>query len=115
MPIGQEDKFKGCIDLFAMKAIFWHDETLGAEYSIEEIPAELKKKAQADHQLMVETIVENDDGEELMAKYVEGEEISRGRAEGFAAQERHRHEGLPGDLRHGIQEQGRAAAAGCGG
>jgi elongation factor G len=74
-PIGTEDKFKGCIDLLAMKAIFWHDETLGAEYSIEEIPAELKKKAQAYHQLMVETIVENDDGEELMAKYVEGEEI----------------------------------------
>ena len=74
-PIGHEDKFKGCIDLFAMKAIFWHDETLGAEYSIEEIPAELKKKAQAYHQLLVEAIVENDDGEELMAKYVEGEEI----------------------------------------
>jgi elongation factor G len=75
-PIGQEDKFKGCIDLFAMKAIFWHDETLGAEYSIEEIPAELKKKAQAYHQLLVESVVENDDGEALMAKYVEGEEIA---------------------------------------
>ncbi len=74
-PIGTEDKFKGCIDLLAMKAIFWHDETLGAEYSIEEIPAELKKKAQAYHQLLVEAIVENDDGEDLMAKYVEGEEI----------------------------------------
>ena len=74
-PIGHEDKFKGCIDLFAMKAIFWHDETLGAEYSIEEIPAELKKKAQAYHQLLVESVVENDDGEDLMAKYIEGEEI----------------------------------------
>ncbi|MGA2962189.1 MAG: elongation factor G [Candidatus Korobacteraceae bacterium] len=74
-PIGQEDKFKGCIDLFAMKAIFWHDETLGAEYSIEEIPAGLKKKAQAYHQLLVESVVENDDGEALMAKYIEGEEI----------------------------------------
>ncbi len=75
-PIGNEDKFKGCIDLFAMKAIFWHDETLGAEFSVEEIPATLKKKAQAYHQLLVEAIVENDDGEELMSKYVEGEEIS---------------------------------------
>jgi len=75
-PIGTEDKFKGCIDLFAMKAIFWHDETLGAEFSIEEIPAPLKKKAQAYHQLLVEAIVENDEGEELMAKYIEGEEIS---------------------------------------
>jgi len=75
MPIGAEDKFKGCIDLFQMKAIFWHDETLGAEFSIEEIPAELKKKAQQYHQLLVETIVELDGGDELMAKYIEGEEI----------------------------------------
>jgi elongation factor G len=75
-PIGHEDKFKGCIDLFSMKAIFWHDETLGAEFSVEEIPAALKKKAHAYHQLLVEAIVENDEGEELMAKYVEGDEIS---------------------------------------
>jgi len=75
-PIGAEDKYKGCIDLFRMKAIFWHDETMGAEYSLEEIPAELQKKAQQYHQLLVETIVENDGGDELMAKWIEGEEIS---------------------------------------
>ncbi len=57
-----------------MKAIFWHDETLGAEYSWRRFPAELKKKAQAYHQLLVETIVENDDGDELMQKYIEGED-----------------------------------------
>ena len=51
MPIGQEEKFKGVIDLLTMKAIVWHDETLGAEYEVEEIPAELKKKAQACHQI----------------------------------------------------------------
>ena len=76
IPIGAEDKFKGCIDLFRMKAIFWHDETMGAEYSLEDIPAELQKKAQQYHQLLVETIVENDGGDELMAKWIEGEEIS---------------------------------------
>ena len=76
IPIGQEDKFKGVVDLFQMKAIFWHDETMGAEYSVEEIPADLKKKAEQYHQLLVETIVENDDNDELMHKFIEGEEIA---------------------------------------
>jgi elongation factor G len=76
IPIGQEDKFKGVVDLFAMKAIFWHDETMGAEYSVEEIPADLKKKAEQYHQLLVETIVENDDNDELMHKFIEGEVIA---------------------------------------
>jgi elongation factor G len=76
IPIGQEDKFKGVVDLFQMKAIFWHDETMGAEYSVEDIPAELKKKAEQYHQLLVETIVENDDNDELMHKFIEGETIA---------------------------------------
>ena len=75
LPIGQEDKFKGVIDLMAMKAIVWNDETMGAEYEVEEIPEELKKKAQAYHQILVETVVENDDQDELMHKYIEGEAI----------------------------------------
>ena len=74
LPIGQEDKFKGAIDLFSMKAILWKDETLGAQYVVEEIPEELKKKASAFHNQMVETIVENDD--DLLHKYMEGETIS---------------------------------------
>jgi elongation factor G len=74
LPIGQEDKFKGIIDLFTMKAVIWRDETLGAEYVTEEIPEELKKKANAFHNQMVETIVENDD--DLLHKYMEGETIS---------------------------------------
>jgi len=76
IPIGQEDKFKGVVDLFEMKAIYWHDETMGANYSIEDIPENLKKKADSYHQLLVETIVENDDGDELMHKFIEGETIS---------------------------------------
>jgi elongation factor G len=74
LPIGQEDKFKGVVDLFQMKAIIWKDETLGAEYVSEEIPEELKKKANAFHNQMVETIVENDD--DLLHKYMEGESIT---------------------------------------
>ncbi len=74
LPIGQEDKFKGIIDLFAMKAVIWRDETLGAEFVEQDIPAELQKKANAFHSQMVETIVENDD--DLLHKYMEGETIS---------------------------------------
>jgi elongation factor G len=74
IPIGQEDKFKGVVDLLSMKAIIWKDETLGAEYVTEEIPAELKKKAEAFHAQLVETAAENDD--ELLHKFLEGEEIT---------------------------------------
>src|SRR5215831_1284589 len=74
IPIGQEDKFKGVVDLLSMKGIIWKDETLGAEYVTEEIPPELKKKAEAFHAQLVETVAENDD--EMLHKFLEGEEIS---------------------------------------
>jgi elongation factor G len=74
IPIGQEDKFKGVVDLINMKAIVWKDETMGAEYETEEIPAELKKKAEAFHAQLVESIAENDD--EMLHKFLEGEEIT---------------------------------------
>jgi elongation factor G len=74
IPIGQEDKFKGVVDLVTMKAIVWKDDTMGAEYIVEEIPAELKKKAEAFHAALVETVAENDD--EMLHKFLEGEEIS---------------------------------------
>ncbi|HEX3821477.1 MAG TPA: elongation factor G, partial [Candidatus Sulfotelmatobacter sp.] len=74
IPIGQEAKFIGVIDLVQMKAIIWKDETMGAEYITEEIPAELKKKAEAFHAQLVETVAENDD--EMLHKFLEGEEIS---------------------------------------
>jgi elongation factor G len=73
-PIGQEDKFRGVIDLINMKSIVWQDDTMGAEYITEEIPAELKKKAEAFHAQLVETIAENDD--EILHKFLEGEEIT---------------------------------------
>ena len=74
IPIGQEAKFLGVIDLIAMKAIIWKDETMGAEYETEEIPPDLKKKAEAFHAQLVESIAENDD--EILHKFLEGEEIS---------------------------------------
>ena len=74
IPIGQEDKFRGVIDLINMKAIVWNDETMGAEYVTEAIPAELQKKAEAFHTQLVETVAENDD--EILHKFLEGEEIT---------------------------------------
>jgi elongation factor G len=74
IPIGQEAAFKGVIDLVGMKAIYWRDETLGAKYEVEEIPAELKKKAEAFHAQLVESVAENDD--EILHKFLEGEAIS---------------------------------------
>ena len=74
IPIGAEDKFKGVVDLIQMKAIVWKDETMGAEYTVEEIPEELKKKAEAAHALLVEAIAETDDN--LLHKFLEGETVT---------------------------------------
>jgi len=74
IPIGQEGKFVGVVDLIAMKAIIWKDETMGAEYVVEEIPENLKKKAEAFHAQLVETVAENDD--DMLHKFLEGETIS---------------------------------------
>ncbi len=73
LPIGQEAAFKGVVDLFTMKAIVWNDETMGAQYQVEEIPENLKKKAEAFRMQMVESIAENDD--EILHLFLEGEEI----------------------------------------
>ncbi|MDR1603084.1 MAG: elongation factor G [Tannerella sp.] len=67
IPVGAEEHFKGVIDLVKMKAIFWHDETMGAEYSIEDIPAELQDEAEEWRDKMLEVIAEYDDA--LMEKY----------------------------------------------
>ena len=71
LPIGSEANFKGVIDLIEMKAIFWHDETLGAEFVVEPIPANLQKKAEAFRSQLIEMIAETDDA--LLEKYLEGE------------------------------------------
>ncbi len=74
IPVGAEDQFEGLIDLIRMKNVVWEGENLGASYSYEEIPAELKDKAEEWRSKMIETIVEVD--EEAMEAYLEGEEPS---------------------------------------
>ena len=74
IPIGQEAAFKGVIDLVDMRAIYWRDESLGAKYEVEEIPADLKKKAEAFHAQLVESVAEHDD--DLLHKFLEGETIT---------------------------------------
>ena len=71
IPVGQEAKFKGVVDLIEMRAMIWHDETIGAKYSIEEIPADLMKKAEAFRMQLIESVAETDDG--MLHKFLEGE------------------------------------------
>ncbi|MBO1362509.1 elongation factor G [Prevotella sp. A2931] len=73
IPIGAEENFKGIVDLIKMKAILWHDETMGAEYDVEEIPADLVDEANEWRDKMVENAANFDD--ELMELYLEGKDI----------------------------------------
>jgi len=67
LPIGAEEKFVGIVDLIRMKAIYWHDESLGADYDIGEIPADMLEIAQEWREKMVESVAEQD--EELIEKF----------------------------------------------
>ena len=67
IPIGAEEHFKGIVDLIRMKAIFWHNESMGAAYDIEEIPADVKAEAEEWRDKMLETLAGLDDT--LMEKY----------------------------------------------
>jgi len=75
LPIGAEDAFDGVVDLLEMKAITWRGKVdVGAEPTIEEIPDDLKDKAQEYHEKLIETVAESD--EALMDKYFSGEELT---------------------------------------
>ena len=82
IPIGAEESFKGVVDLIKMKAILWHDETMGADYDVEDIPANLQAEAEEWREKMLEKVAEYDDA--LMEKFFEDpstiteEEILRG-------------------------------------
>ena len=69
VPIGSEETFKGVVDLIKMKAILWHDETMGAEFEVAEIPADLKDEAEEWRGKLLESAAEFD--ESLMEKYFE--------------------------------------------
>ena len=67
LPIGAEETFKGVVDLIKMKAILWHDETMGAEYEVEDIPADMQAEAEEWRAKLVEQAAEFDD--KLMEKF----------------------------------------------
>ena len=69
IPIGAEENFKGVVDLIKMKAIYWHDETMGAEYEVADIPAELTNEVQEWRDKMLESAANYDD--EVMEKFFE--------------------------------------------
>ncbi len=74
LPIGQEDTFKGIVDLIDMKADVYYDD-MGNDVRVEEIPEDLKAQAQEYHDKLIEAVAETD--EELMMKYLEGEELTK--------------------------------------
>lgn len=74
LPIGMESDFRGIVDLIRMKAMLWHDDSLGAKYDIVDIPAELKEQAQEYREKLLEDCADCDDV--LAEKYLEGKEIS---------------------------------------
>jgi elongation factor G len=74
LPVGKEENFKGVIDLVRMKAVIWTDESLGADYSEIEIPAELLDEAKEYREKMIEEISSHDDA--LMEKYLSGEALT---------------------------------------
>ncbi len=74
LPIGREGEFKGHIDLVTMKAITFKDETKGAKYDVNEIPADLLEQAQAYREKMIESVAEFDDT--VMDKYLNGKDLS---------------------------------------
>ncbi len=74
LPIGSEDKFAGVVDLIAMKAIRWKDETMGADYVVEEIPADMAEEAKAYREQLIEKVSEVDD--KILEKYLHGQPIT---------------------------------------
>ncbi len=74
LPIGTEDKFLGVVDLIRMKALVYRNDAMGADYTIEDIPADLLDKAQHYREQLLEKVSEADDT--LLEKYLGGEEIS---------------------------------------
>ena len=73
IPIGAEENFKGVVDLIKMKAMYWDDETMGAEYDVTDIPAELVDEANEWRDKLLDSAASFDD--DLMEKYLEGQEI----------------------------------------
>ena len=74
LPVGQEDTFKGIVDLIDMKADIYYDD-MGNDVRVEDIPEDMKEQAQEYHDKLIEAVAETD--EDLMMKYLEGEELTK--------------------------------------
>jgi elongation factor G len=76
IPIGSEDKFLGVIDLIKMKAITYKDETMGADYIVGDIPADMLEEAKHYREQLIEKVSEGDDeyANSILEKYLKGEE-----------------------------------------
>ncbi|MEZ5292182.1 MAG: elongation factor G [Vicinamibacterales bacterium] len=74
LPIGAEDRFRGVVDLVRMKAITYKDETMGADYIVDDIPADMLDEAKKYREILVEKVSEGDD--RLLEKYLGGEELT---------------------------------------
>jgi elongation factor G len=74
IPIGAEDQFRGAVDLLSMKALVWDEESLGAKFHEEQIPADLKDTCEIWRARLLERVAESD--EKLLEKYLEDQEIS---------------------------------------
>ncbi len=79
LPIGAEDNFQGVIDLVKMKAVIWDDDQtlMGQKFDVLDIPDEYKEQAEEWHEKMIEGICECEVNEDLMEKYMEGEELTQ--------------------------------------
>ena len=111
LPIGAEENFRGVIDLITMKAMLWDDDSLGARYRTEEIPAELVATAEQYREELLEAVADSD--ESLLEKYLDGRRDLGDRDPPGHPPRDARHQDHPGPVRLGVQEQGRAAAARC--
>ena len=109
LPIGAESSFKGVIDLLTMKAMIWEGDDKGAKFREEEIPADLVDKAAEYRAAMIEAAVELDD--DAMGAYLEGKEPDIDTLKRLIRKATVTRAFYPDDVRLGLQEQGRPAAA----
>ena len=109
LPIGQEEHFRGVVDLVEMRAYVWAD-SLGTQMDTEDIPAELVEQAGEYHHQLIDAVADHDD--QLMETYLGDEEaVTPDDASPRAPRRNARPLGRAGALRHGVQEQGHPAAA----
>ncbi len=111
IPIGKEDQFRGVVDLVLMKGIIWDDESLGAKYEVIDIPADLQAEAEEAREKMIEEICSHD--EELMEKYLGGEELSLAEIKTGIRKATCGPGDKSGTMRLRLQEQGGAESPRC--